>query len=148
MKISRVLNKESSFGKTAFGSLHIRNKPTITSKSSTFHLAKKNATFWQNQNKVRLRRKLESVLTSIWLLILISLWFIIIIKLFMLISQLVYRPLTNFIPQLVKRQSFGFCSDDDFKKQSKVQITNENAQEMIKSWVKNNDIVLFMKGTP
>ncbi len=66
----------------------------------------------------------------------------------MLISQLVYRPLTNFIPQLVKTQSFGFCSDDDFKKQSKVQITNENAQEMIKSWVKNNDIVLFMKGTP
>lgn len=51
-------------------------------------------------------------------------------------------PVFNY---LVKSQ---FCSDDDFKKQSKVQVTNENAQELIKKWVHDFDIVLFMKGTP
>ena len=49
---------------------------------------------------------------------------------------------------LTKTQSNKFCSDDDFKKQTKVQLTNESAQEMIKKWVTDNDIVLFMKGTP
>lgn len=66
----------------------------------------------------------------------------------MLTSRSAYRALAPSISQLLKRQLFGFCSDDDFKKQSKVQITNENAQEMIKNWVKSNNIVLFMKGTP
>lgn len=42
----------------------------------------------------------------------------------------------------------NFCSDDDFKRKPKVQITNENAQELIKKWVNDYDVVLFMKGTP
>lgn len=66
----------------------------------------------------------------------------------MLISRSAYRALAPSISQLLNKQSFRFCSDDDFKKQSKVEITNENAQKMIKKWVKGNDIVLFMKGTP
>ena len=39
-------------------------------------------------------------------------------------------------------------SDDDFKKQTTVEITNENAQQIIDKWVKSNRVVLFMKGTP
>lgn len=65
LMISRVLNKENNFRKSGFGSLHMRNKPIVTNKSSTFHLAQKNATFWKNQSKVRLRRKLENVLNSL-----------------------------------------------------------------------------------
>jgi hypothetical protein len=41
-----------------------------------------------------------------------------------------------------------FCSDDDFKKTTKIQVTNENAQQLIKKWVNDYDVVLFMKGTP
>jgi hypothetical protein len=43
---------------------------------------------------------------------------------------------------------WNFCSDDDFKKESRVQVTDENAQEMIKKWVNEYEMVLFMKGTP
>ncbi len=35
----------------------------------------------------------------------------------------------------------------DFKPRSKVEVTDENVMDMIEDWVKNNDVVLFMKGT-
>lgn len=38
-------------------------------------------------------------------------------------------------------------TDPDFKKKSKVKITNENVLSMIDDWVQNNNVVLFMKGT-
>lgn len=41
-----------------------------------------------------------------------------------------------------------FCSDDDFKKTTKIQVTNENAQKLIAKWLNDYDMVLFMKGTP
>lgn len=39
-------------------------------------------------------------------------------------------------------------SDPDFQKQTKVELTYENAQPIIDKWVKENKVVLFMKGTP
>jgi DNA gyrase/topoisomerase IV subunit B len=42
----------------------------------------------------------------------------------------------------------GEESDSDFKKQTKVELTNENAQKIIEKWVTENNVVLFMKGTP
>lgn len=39
-------------------------------------------------------------------------------------------------------------SDPDFQKQTKVELTYENAQKIIDKWVKENKVVLFMKGTP
>jgi len=35
----------------------------------------------------------------------------------------------------------------DFKPQSKVEITDDNVMQMIDYWIKNNDVVVFMKGT-
>lgn len=52
------------------------------------------------------------------------------------------------------RVTHQFCrdapldSDDDFKPSRKVQLTDENAQQIISKWVHENDIVLFMKGIP
>lgn len=43
-----------------------------------------------------------------------------------------------------------FSNDDthpDFQTKSKVVINNENVNELIEDWIKNNDVVLFMKGT-
>ena len=39
-------------------------------------------------------------------------------------------------------------SHNDFKPQSKQQITDENVLKMVDDWVKNNKVVLFMKGVP
>lgn len=36
----------------------------------------------------------------------------------------------------------------DFKPKSKVDITDENVMQQIDSWVKENDVLLFMKGVP
>ena len=36
----------------------------------------------------------------------------------------------------------------DFKPKSKISITNENVMNMIDQWVKENDVLLFMKGVP
>jgi monothiol glutaredoxin len=36
---------------------------------------------------------------------------------------------------------------DDFKPKTKVEVTDENVMKIIDDYVKNNDIVLFMKGT-
>lgn len=52
-----------------------------------------------------------------------------------------------------KQIQFSFASDNettdpDFQKQTKVELTNENAQKIIEKWVKDNKVVLFMKGTP
>lgn len=49
---------------------------------------------------------------------------------------------------LCKRTFSTDDSDDDFKPTKKVELTDENAQQIIAKWVKENDIVLFMKGTP
>lgn len=39
-------------------------------------------------------------------------------------------------PSLVASHfSQNFCSDDDFKKQTRMQVTNQNAQNIIKKWV-------------
>lgn len=39
--------------------------------------------------------------------------------------------------------------DNDFNKTApKIEITNENSQQIIKKWVTENRVVLFMKGTP
>lgn len=51
------------------------------------------------------------------------------------------------------RSEYNFCSepgesDNDFKKVNKLQLTNENAQQVIKKMVRENDVLLFMKGTP
>lgn len=35
----------------------------------------------------------------------------------------------------------------DFQPKSKVEITDDNVMLMIDDWVKNNDVILFMKGT-
>ncbi|KRX10743.1 Thioredoxin-like fold [Pseudocohnilembus persalinus] len=39
-------------------------------------------------------------------------------------------------------------SDEDFKPVQKQTINDENIQSKIDSWVKDNKVVLFMKGTP
>ena len=38
-------------------------------------------------------------------------------------------------------------SHSDFMPKSKIVITDENVMQIIDEWVKNNDVVLFMKGT-
>jgi len=56
---------------------------------------------------------------------------------------------------LVKNQRFCFAENNnndedthsDFKPKSKVEITDDNVMQMIDDWIKNNDVVLFMKGT-
>lgn len=62
------------------------------------------------------------------------------------------KVISAFRPLSLTRLTYGpyrsFCSDDDFKKQSKLQVTDENAQQIIDRWVKENDLVLFMKGSP
>jgi monothiol glutaredoxin len=35
----------------------------------------------------------------------------------------------------------------DFKPKSKVEITDDNVMQMIDYWIKNNEVVVFMKGT-
>ena len=57
-----------------------------------------------------------------------------------------FKPLS--LIRLTYKPYRSFCSDDDFKKQSKLQVTDENAQQIIDRWVKENDLVLFMKGSP
>lgn len=42
----------------------------------------------------------------------------------------------------------SFCSDDDFKPKSKMTITEDSARNLIDKWILENDILLFMKGTP
>lgn len=49
---------------------------------------------------------------------------------------------------LFKFSSDNETSDPDFQKQTKVELTNENAQKIIDKWVNDNKVVLFMKGTP
>lgn len=49
---------------------------------------------------------------------------------------------------LSKKLVSRFCSDDDFKPKSKITITDESARNLIDKWVLENDIILFMKGTP
>ncbi len=52
-------------------------------------------------------------------------------------------------------QKFSFSSknenDDDthsdFKPKTKIEITDENVMSVIDEWIKNNEVVLFMKGT-
>jgi monothiol glutaredoxin len=52
----------------------------------------------------------------------------------------------------INKSKFNFSenSDDihsDFKPKSKVEITDDNVLQLIDDWVKNNDVVIFMKGT-
>ena len=60
------------------------------------------------------------------------------------------RPVSNL--HFISFQAFASNdtdgSDDDFKPKRKVELTDENAQQIIGKWVQENDIVLFMKGTP
>lgn len=66
-------------------------------------------------------------------------------------NQLLSHPAKTYL--LSFRSEYKFCSepgdsDDDFKKVNKIQLTNENAQQVIKKMVRENDVLLFMKGTP
>ncbi len=42
---------------------------------------------------------------------------------------------------------FSSESDKDFQPQVNKELSNENAMKEIDSWIKGNDVVLFMKGT-
>lgn len=62
------------------------------------------------------------------------------------------RQVSTFNSQnLVKSNSltlqtrFNFCADEVKKP---VEMTAENAQQIIDTWVKKNQVLLFMKGTP
>jgi monothiol glutaredoxin len=70
-----------------------------------------------------------------------------------------FNKLFKIVPKinLVKNFKFNFSigikeeqaedTHPDFKKQVKQAITDENVMQVIDDWVKNNDVVLFMKGT-
>jgi monothiol glutaredoxin len=47
----------------------------------------------------------------------------------------------------ISYMSFSEDSHNDFKPKVKQQITDENVLAMIDEWVKNNNVVVFMKGT-
>ena len=51
---------------------------------------------------------------------------------------------TRTISQLVYR----FSDEKDISNEHSNEITKENAKLIIDKWVKNNKVVLFMKGTP
>lgn len=49
--------------------------------------------------------------------------------------------------RLNNRSAYTF-SDDNDQNSLGPEITKENAQKLIDKWVKENQVVLFMKGTP
>ena len=67
----------------------------------------------------------------------------------MLVLRKLNSLATNCPIQYLCKRAFSIDdSDDDFKPKKKVELTDENAQQIIGKWVRENDIVLFMKGTP
>ena len=57
----------------------------------------------------------------------------------------VANSIKNFSSNSNNQEDEGIHSD--FKPQVKQEVTNENVMAIIDDWVKNNDAVLFMKGT-
>lgn len=59
--------------------------------------------------------------------------------------------------QFLKNNKFFFTkkendndNDDihsDFKPQTKIEINDDNVMQLVDEWIKNNDVVIFMKGT-
>jgi hypothetical protein len=65
---------------------------------------------------------------------------------------IIFKMLTNFLKRTIHTGRIGtqlaFRFSTEGEKPSAVEITKENAQLIISKWVKDNKVVLFMKGTP
>jgi len=65
---------------------------------------------------------------------------------------IIFKMLTNFLKRTILTGRIGtqlaFRFSAEGEKPSAVEITKENAQLIISKWVKDNKVVLFMKGTP
>jgi monothiol glutaredoxin len=66
-------------------------------------------------------------------------------------STLSSNKLSFYKPRLVNFSTESKTESDDihsdFKPKIKTEINNENVMKVIDEWVKNNDVVIFMKGT-
>lgn len=51
------------------------------------------------------------------------------------------------MPLVPQRRCFGTESDSDFQSKAKTPMTNEQLTETFTQWIKDNDVVVFMKGT-
>ena len=63
------------------------------------------------------------------------------------VSKAFSRALCNQVvfKSLNAKPTFSFCSDEP---KNPVEVTEENAHQIINTWVTKNQVVLFMKGTP
>jgi monothiol glutaredoxin len=61
--------------------------------------------------------------------------------------QTTYSSLNNPLTKFTYRSFAEEETHSDFKPKVKQEITDENVLQLIEDWVKNNDCVLFMKGT-